>query len=219
MKYICFDTSSRTLLLSACNGRGEMEIKAREIDKFGSLLAVMVEQAIENLKIEVPKLDFIGVGVGPGSLTGLRVGIATAKGIAFPYDIRVVPFNCLDVLASSIDDERFIVLRRGREGHYYWREYRERVPVRETEFSSTAELVSAIDLSGTKLFFDGEIEQAFERFDCSEVRHQDPSAMREIAVEKFAAGEFIRYSDLKPIYLQKSIAEINWENRKTEKSH
>ncbi len=43
-----------------------MEIKAREIDKFGSLLAVMVEQAIENLKIEVPKLDFIGVGVGPG---------------------------------------------------------------------------------------------------------------------------------------------------------
>jgi tRNA A37 threonylcarbamoyladenosine modification protein TsaB len=29
----------------------------------------MVEQAIENLKIEVPKLDFIGVGVGPGSLT------------------------------------------------------------------------------------------------------------------------------------------------------
>jgi len=43
--------------------------------------------------------------------------------------------------------------------------------------------------------------------------------MREIAVEKFAAGEFIGYSDLKPIYLQKSIAEINWENRKTEKSH
>jgi hypothetical protein len=50
-------------------------------------------------------------------------------------------------------------------------------------------------LSGTKLFFDGEIEQAFERFDCSEVRHQDPLSDERIAVEKFAAGEFhIRYS-------------------------
>jgi tRNA A37 threonylcarbamoyladenosine modification protein TsaB len=37
--------------------------------------------------------------------------------------------------------------------------------------------------------------------------------MRDVAVEKFSGGDTIKYSSLEPIYLQKSIAEINWEKK------
>jgi len=216
MKYICFDTSSRTLLLSASNGRAVIDIRAHEIDRYGSMLAVIIKQSIENLKIEASELDFIGVGVGPGSLTGLRVGISTAKGMAFPFDLPTVQFNSLDILARPIDSERFAILRRGREGHYYWREYRKGMPFGETGFTSSAELVSRIDASEIELFLDGEIDPLFDDFRISKVERYDPSVMRDIAVDKFSAGDTTNYSSLAPIYLQKSIAEINWEKKKSE---
>ncbi|HDP76993.1 MAG TPA: tRNA (adenosine(37)-N6)-threonylcarbamoyltransferase complex dimerization subunit type 1 TsaB [Mesotoga infera] len=218
MKYICFDTSSRTLLLSVSNGRAVIDVRAQEIDRYGSMLAVIIKQSMENSKLKVSELDFIGVGVGPGSLTGLRVGISTAKGMAFPFDLPTVQFNSLDILARPIDSERFAVLRRGREGHYYWREYRNGTPFGETSFTSTAELVSRIDASEIELFLDGEKDPLFNGFRISEVKRYDPSIMRDIAVEKFSGGETTKYSSLEPIYLQKSIAEINWE-KKSEGEH
>jgi len=213
MKYICFDTSSRTLLLSVSNGRAVIDVRAQEIDRYGSMLAVIIKQSMENSKLKVSELDFIGVGVGPGSLTGLRVGISTAKGMAFPFDLPTVQFNSLDILARPIDSERFAVLRRGREGYYYWREYRKGIPFGETSFTSTAELVSRIDASEIELFLDGEKDALFDGFRISEVKRYDPSIMRDIAVEKFSGKDTTKYSSLEPIYLQKSIAEINWEKR------
>jgi tRNA threonylcarbamoyladenosine biosynthesis protein TsaB len=218
MRYICFDTSSRTLLLSASNGRAIIDIRAQEIDRYGSMLAVIITQSMDNLKLEASKLDFVGVGVGPGSLTGLRVGISTAKGMAFPFDLPTVQFNSLDILARPIDRERFAILRRGREGHYYWREYRKGIPFGETSFTSTAELVSRIDASEMELFLDGEIDPMFDGFKISQVERYDPSIMSEVAVEKFSGGDTVKYSSLEPIYLQKSIAEINWE-KKSEGQH
>ncbi|MDD3680264.1 MULTISPECIES: tRNA (adenosine(37)-N6)-threonylcarbamoyltransferase complex dimerization subunit type 1 TsaB [unclassified Mesotoga] len=213
MRYICFDTSSRTLLLSVSNGRAVIDIKAQEVDRYGSMLAVIIKQSIDNLNLKASELDFIGVGVGPGSLTGLRVGISTAKGMAFPFDLPTVQFNSLDILARPIDSERFVVLRRGREGHYYWREYRKGIPFGATSFTSTAELVSRIDASEIELFLDGDMDPEFDGFRISHVERCDPSVMRDVAVEKFSGGDTIKYSSLEPIYLQKSIAEINWEKK------
>jgi len=219
MRYICFDTSSRTLLFCVSNGSAVIDIRAQEIDRYGSMLAVIIKQSMENLKLEASDLDFIGVGVGPGSLTGLRVGISTAKGMAFPFNLPTVQFNSLDILARSIDSERFAVLRRGREGHYYWREYRKGIPFGETGFTSSAELVSQIDASEMELFLDGDMDPLFDGFRISQVKQYDPSIMRDIVVDKFSNGDTMKYSSLEPIYLQKSIAEINWEKKKSEGEH
>jgi len=219
MRYICFDTSSRTLLFCVSNGSAVIDIRAQEIDRYGSMLAVIIKQSMENLKLEASELDFIGVGVGPGSLTGLRVGISTAKGMAFPFNLPTVQLNSLDILARSIDSERFAVLRRGREGHYYWREYRKGIPFGETGFTSSAELVSQIDASEMELFLDGDMDPLFDGFRISQVKQYDPSIMRDIVVDKFSNGDTMKYSSLEPIYLQKSIAEINWEKKKSEGEH
>ncbi|MBN2218661.1 MAG: tRNA (adenosine(37)-N6)-threonylcarbamoyltransferase complex dimerization subunit type 1 TsaB [Kosmotogaceae bacterium] len=217
MKYICFDTSSRTLLLSAVNDTAEIDIRCREIDRYGSMLAVIIRQAIENVKIDVSELEFVGVGIGPGSLTGLRVGISTAKGLAFPHEIPAVPFNSLDVLARTVDSERYLIMRKAREDHYYWKEYKRGSPVGETGFSNTEILKSKVEPSRVELFFDGEIDPEFKCFRCSMVENYDPYSMREMVLDVYALHNQVSCSDLEPIYLQKSIAEINWEKRSNEK--
>ena len=61
--------------------------------------------AIENLlnlnKLKLPEIEAIAVSIGPGSFTGLRIGLAAIKGMAFEKNIRVVGVSSLEVLAFN----------------------------------------------------------------------------------------------------------------------
>jgi tRNA threonylcarbamoyladenosine biosynthesis protein TsaB len=70
-------------------------------------------------------LDRIGVTVGPGSFTGLRVGLAFAKGLAAALDRPVIGISTLDALAASVGDApavaALIDARRGQVYARFWR--------------------------------------------------------------------------------------------------
>ena len=91
------------------------------------------------------------------------------------------------------------------------------LPVGNTGFSNTGMIKPKIELSTMELFFDGEIDPEFEDFRCSLVKNYDPSSMREIVLTRMFLGNQVSLFDLAPIYLQKSIAEINWGEGSNEK--
>lgn len=67
----------------------------------GEALVPMVEEALRGAGIGYEQLDRIGVTVGPGSFTGLRVGLAAARGFAATLNIPVVGIGTLEALALS----------------------------------------------------------------------------------------------------------------------
>jgi tRNA threonylcarbamoyladenosine biosynthesis protein TsaB len=73
-----------------------------EFGVHSQILPPQLERLIQEADLEIKDLDLIAVGRGPGSFTGLRTGLALAKGLAFGTDRPVVGISTLEVMAVQI---------------------------------------------------------------------------------------------------------------------
>ncbi|MBQ9410643.1 MAG: tRNA (adenosine(37)-N6)-threonylcarbamoyltransferase complex dimerization subunit type 1 TsaB [Bacteroidales bacterium] len=71
-----------------------------------SLTAPLVKEVLDSQGLSVSDCNAVCVGKGPGSYTGLRVGVSTAKGLAFGAGLPLIAVGSLDVLAASCHSER-----------------------------------------------------------------------------------------------------------------
>ena len=65
-------------------------------------LAPTVDQALAHVGAEAGDLQALGVAIGPGSFTGLRIGLALAKGLALSHRLPVIGIPTLDVVAAAL---------------------------------------------------------------------------------------------------------------------
>jgi tRNA threonylcarbamoyladenosine biosynthesis protein TsaB len=63
-----------------------------------------VDELLRAANVEPRELDALAVGIGPGSFTGLRMGLAAARGLAFSLDLPVAGVSTLDALAAGAPD-------------------------------------------------------------------------------------------------------------------
>jgi len=67
----------------------------------GAFLQPAIQQLFDTHKIEISTIDAVAVVIGPGSYTGLRVGLASAKGLCFALNKPLITINTLEMLALS----------------------------------------------------------------------------------------------------------------------
>lgn len=70
----------------------------------GSQLVPSIKSLLESLGLKIRDFDGIAVSRGPGSYTGLRIGVATAKGLAFSHDLPLIGIDTLEALARQVRD-------------------------------------------------------------------------------------------------------------------
>lgn len=89
-------------------------------------LMAMVDRLLQDCGWEVTDLEGLAVSIGPGSFTGLRIGVATAKGLALALGLPVAPVPTLDALASNLPfaDAAVCPLLDARKGEVYLALYR-----------------------------------------------------------------------------------------------
>ncbi|WP_375584899.1 tRNA (adenosine(37)-N6)-threonylcarbamoyltransferase complex dimerization subunit type 1 TsaB [Cyclobacterium xiamenense] len=68
----------------------------------GSKLVPCIKSLMEQTGYGMADLDAIAVAKGPGSYTGLRIGVSTAKGLAFAHDLALIGVDSLDALARQV---------------------------------------------------------------------------------------------------------------------
>lgn len=105
---LCLGLDTTGQYCSAALVDGET-VLARASQKIGTghaeILGPMVQTLLIQAKTSVKQIDKIAVCVGPGSFTGLRVGLSFAKGLALPHNIPLVGISALEVWAKARDPE------------------------------------------------------------------------------------------------------------------
>jgi tRNA threonylcarbamoyladenosine biosynthesis protein TsaB len=191
-------------------------------------LTPMIQFVARQAEVELSELGGIAVDVGPGLFTGLRVGVATAKAIAFALRVPMIGVSSLDLLAFPVRfSSRLIVTAiDARRGELYYAFYRQ-VPggvqrVSEHELGSPDDLASELLASGEEVLLVGNGAQryaeAFEglaKVELVDPGHGSPSAeaLVELAHARALREEFERPDAIEPIYLRRPDAEINWSTR------
>ena len=111
-RILLIDTSTAVLSVGLAQDGTVLEERiCTEARQQASQTAPLVKEVLEAQGLSVKDCDAVCVGAGPGSYTGLRVGVSTAKGLAFGADIPLISVGTLDVLAAGALDTsaRFIV--------------------------------------------------------------------------------------------------------------
>ena len=64
-----------------------------------------INKLFQNANIQIKNIEAIGITIGPGSYTGLRVGLATAKGLCYALKIPLIAINTLEAMAFALKKE------------------------------------------------------------------------------------------------------------------
>lgn len=127
-KYIALglDTSGLYLNLSASSlNEGEEDFFYEEEARNHALkLPLAIDKILEKSCSKIEEIDAIGVVVGPGSFTGLRVGISTALALKIALEIPIYSFSSLYCLSKfSKGEGRGASFIDARKGEYYYQEF------------------------------------------------------------------------------------------------
>ena len=89
------------------NGKLVSTLLNDQSKKQSEVLISMISEACEGANLNIFEFDLIAVTIGPGSFTGLRVGIATARGLALAADIPCIGVTSTEAFAQSISCETY----------------------------------------------------------------------------------------------------------------
>lgn len=72
------------------------------------MLTTLIEHVVKTASLKLQDIDAVAVAKGPGSYTGLRIGVSTAKGLCFTLEKPLIAINTLEAMAFSIYDLRAV---------------------------------------------------------------------------------------------------------------
>lgn len=193
------------------------EILRLEPNRHAEVLIPMIRELMGSTGVRFDQLDALAVGSGPGSFTGLRIGIAVTQGLAFGAGRPVVPVSSLLALATRINGPRVLAAIDARMNQVYWNLYR-RDPasgamqaLQEPRVSNPEDVQlpddgewlaagSGCDAYGDKLL--GETAATVQRVHGA---HPHAGDIAHIAAGALAAGKAVDARDAAPEYVRNDI--------------
>ena len=220
-KIILIETSTALCSVAlAENGAVTAYRESSAAKAHASLTAVFVQEVLAERGVTLADCDAVCVSMGPGSYTGLRVGVSTAKGLCFGAGKPLLAVGTLDTLvaqatAEANDSYRYIVpMIDARRMEVYAAVFENGKQITETAPAIIDENSYAEYLEQGPVLFIGDgagkcadvIKHPNAHFcQC----HPKASSMLSPAVEAFRNGEFKDVAYFEPFYLQEFVATVS----------
>lgn len=208
MKILTIDSTLNKLYVAlGVDGFFESKIIKSDTDKYHSAyIASAVVELLKKHELISQNLDAIAVNIGPGSFTGIRVGITFARIIAQAHDLKTVRVSSLEILAKLNSTEQdTLVLMDARKGKAYAAIYGV-----ETLEPCAVPLDEALNLAKSGKYFavsDKNMTNFLRENSFDSLNYEDSDAdlgryLLEIAKEKLKTDEDFNWAKLKPLYIQ-----------------
>jgi len=214
---LAIDTATRASVVAI--GRDEpLARSVREVQhRHGSHLLAQIDEALQMAAAGIADVTALAVGTGPGSFTGLRVGLATAKTIAYARDVPLLGVPSSDALRRAAVElagappDVAVVLPAGAHDHYLARAGQAAVLVAPGGLREALGDAAALSVD----IDEGLLGRAAARMGEAAVAGL-PGALLALASERLAAGERDEPAELVPAYVtlprgvRRAAEELGW---------
>lgn len=222
MKVLAIDTStlvSSVAVLDEDVVLGEMSLN-QEMTHSENLVP-MVDEVLKNIQVDISEIDLYAVAIGPGSFTGLRIGLATIKAFAHLFDKPLVGVSTLEGLAYSLVGEAIVVpMIDARRDRVYGAIYKAQEGLETLEKEAIYYMDDLIDLldsydsivinGNASLIYEDRLKDALGdrlRLAPINLRSCRASSIGELGLRKFKEGLKDDYFTLAPEYLRETQAQ------------
>ncbi|TCK87940.1 tRNA threonylcarbamoyladenosine biosynthesis protein TsaB [Natranaerovirga hydrolytica] len=230
MKILAIESSGLTASVAVMTTEdliGEYTLNCKKTHS--QTLMPLIEQLNKDIDLTLKDIDAIAISEGPGSFTGLRIGAATAKGLAFSLNIPILSVSSIDGLANNILCEHSIIcpiMDAKRNQIYtalYKREKGQLNKITDSKVIDIETLIEELKTYDQQVTFNGDgvevykeiIEQSslLSVFAPKNLMKQKASSIGDLALSDYGLVKKVKANDFVPVYLRKSQAEREYEQR------
>ena len=227
MLTLALDTATKVCSIALCK---DEEVLAEYTINMGMThsegLLPQIEQMLERCKVDKSSIELLAVSMGPGSFTGLRIGLATAEAMAYSWHCALHGVDTLEALAYNIPVEGVLLapVLDAQKGNYYqalytWQEGK-LVELAPVEVVNKERLLARIAEHNKPCLLLGECQKLAKlelpsnvKLAPQTLRMPKGSSVALAAAAKFDAEQDKKIFGLEPYYIRRSEAEELWEQR------
>lgn len=231
MIILSIDSSTPVAGIAIADGRNLLgEIMLNTKNTHSEKLMPLVQQLLREVQVTMQDLDAIAVTQGPGSFTGLRIGMATAKGLAQGAKKRLIAVPTLDCLAYNLVYYPGILcpIMNAQKKQVYTAIYRSKADELErlSDYQAIAaeQLAQQLQALQQDIWFVGDGVEAFAEVFSTQLGqhchfadgHQSfprAGSLAMLAAQKAEQQQFDDLFQTELLYIRKSEAEVQWEAR------
>jgi tRNA threonylcarbamoyladenosine biosynthesis protein TsaB len=226
VRLLAIETAGSDVATALADESGVLaSLTARAGRRHAEVLHPMVAEICRIAGVGLPEVDAVAVDVGPGLFTGIRVGLAAAKGFALGLGVPLVPLTSLEILGAALEPLRqsgsvvvpMMDLRRGEIG---WAVAEPGQPFPAPRLSppevAAGEIRRLVE-SGARLALAGDGARRYAELFPVEAVIAGPelsappvASLAVRAVQALAAGAVADPVSVEPVYLREPDARINW---------
>jgi tRNA threonylcarbamoyladenosine biosynthesis protein TsaB len=203
-----------------------VEVKFSVKITYSEILLSCIDQALKNIGLKIEDLDGFATSIGPGSFTGLRIGLSTLKGLCFATGKPLAAVPSLDALAylSLYCQYPVVTMLDAKKNQVYAAVYETKNGElkRQTDYlvvdvEDLAKRISQKSLfvgPGAKLYQEKVVELLKDKayFSLAEQSLPSGATVAFLGSKKLILGQVEDIANLEPLYLRKSEAELKFRN-------
>jgi tRNA threonylcarbamoyladenosine biosynthesis protein TsaB len=225
MRILAVDTAAKSCSVAIMTaGSLSAELITLKDETHSKHLMELIHKVLGMAGFRVGELDGLAVTIGPGSFTGLRIGVSTVKGLAHALNKPVVGVSSLDALAWQCADRSHLIcaLLDARKGEVYSATYRfENDTLTQKSLENATAPEAAVEGLKEPCVFIGSGAQLYRRNitnvlgNLANFAPEDQNIIRAssvgfLSMEKFKTHDTSEAAGLVPHYIRKSDAELNF---------